>query len=213
MVLPINGRGCRRCDRRTTTRIVHLQLSSLEGAMTGSKLLVRNTALNLAGQGVPLIAAVVSIPWLIHGLGTDRFGVLTLAWAAIGYFGLVDLGLGRALTHAVATRLGSNREEELVSIGWTALLLMFLFGVLGAAALAAATPWIVHDLLRIPGGLAQESVRSFYLLAASLPMVVSTAGLRGIIEAHQHFGLATMLRMPLAVFSYLGPLIVLPFTH
>lgn len=181
--------------------------------MTGSKLLVRNTALNLAGQGVPLIAAVISIPWLIHGLGTDRFGVLTLAWAAIGYFGLVDLGLGRALTHAVATRLGSDREEELVSIGWTALLLMFLLGVLGAAALAAATPWIVNDLLRIPSGLAQESVRSFYLLAASLPMVVSTAGLRGIIEAHQHFGLATMLRIPLAVFSYLGPLIVLPFTH
>ena len=89
--------------------------------MTGSKLLIRNTAFNLAGQGVPLIAALVAIPWLIHGLGADRFGVLTLAWAAIGYFSLVDLGLGRALTHAVATRLGSDREDELVSIGWTAL--------------------------------------------------------------------------------------------
>lgn len=180
--------------------------------MTGSKLLIRNTAFNLAGQGVPLIAALVAIPWLIHGLGADRFGVLTLAWAAIGYFSLVDLGLGRALTHAVATRLGSDREDELVSIGWTALLLMLLLGAVGAAALAAATPWIVNDALKIPRGLVAESSRSFYLLAASLPMVVSTAGFRGIIEAHQHFGLATVLRIPLAVFSYLGPLIVLPFT-
>jgi O-antigen/teichoic acid export membrane protein len=181
--------------------------------MTGSKLLIRNTAFNLAGQAVPLIAALVAIPWLIRGLGADRFGVLTLAWAAIGYFSLVDLGLGRALTHAVATRLGSDRQDELVSIGWTALLLMFLLGALGAAALAAATTWIVNDALKIPRALVAESSRSFYLLAASLPMVVSTAGFRGIMEAHQDFGLATMLRIPLAVLSYLGPLIVLPFTN
>jgi O-antigen/teichoic acid export membrane protein len=181
--------------------------------VTNSKLLARNTALNLAGQAVPLVAALVAIPWLIHGLGADRFGVLTLAWATIGYFGLVDLGLGRALTHAVATRLGSDREDELLIVAWTALALMFLLGAVGAVALAAVTPWLVTDLLKIPPGLVAESARSFYLLAFSLPIVVSTAGLRGIIEAHQHFGLATVLRIPLAVFSYVGPLAALPFTN
>jgi O-antigen/teichoic acid export membrane protein len=181
--------------------------------VTDSTLLARNTALNLAGQTVPLVAALVAIPWLIHGLGADRFGVLTLAWAAIGYFGLVDLGLGRALTHAVATRLGSEREDELVALGWTALALMLLLGAVGAAGLGAVTPWLVTDVLKIPSALAAESARSFYLLALSLPIVVSTAGLRGIIEAHQHFGLATTLRIPLAIFSYAGPLAALPFTH
>ena len=181
--------------------------------MTDSKLLARNSGLNLAGQAVPLVVALIAIPWLIRGLGADRFGVLTLVWATIGYFGLVDLGLGRALTHAVATRLGSEREGELVALGWTALALMFLLGALGAVVLAAATPWLVTDLLKIPAGLTAESARSFYLLALSLPMVVSTAGLRGIIEAHQHFGLATMLRIPLAIFSYAGPLAALPFTN
>jgi O-antigen/teichoic acid export membrane protein len=181
--------------------------------VTDSKVLARNTALNLAGQAVPLVAALVAIPWLIRGLGADRFGVLTLAWATIGYFSLVDLGLGRALIHAVATRLGSSREDELVALGWTALALMFLLGALGAVALAAATPWLVTDLLKIPPTLQAESARSFYLLALALPIVVSTAGLRGIIEAHQHFGLATALRIPLAILSYAGPLIVLPFTN
>jgi len=181
--------------------------------VTDSTLLARNTALNFAGQAVPLVAALVSIPWLIRGLGADRFGVLTLAWAAIGYFGLVDLGLGRALTHAVATRLGSNRESELVAVGWTALALMFLLGAVGGAVVAALTPWLVTDVLKIPASLVAESARSFTLLALSLPIVVSTAGLRGIIEAHQHFGLATTLRIPLAIFSYAGPLAALPFTH
>ena len=101
---------------------------------------------------------------------------VTLAWAAIGYFGIVDLGLGRALTHAVATRLGSDREDELIALGWTALALMFLLGTVGALVLAAVTPWMVNDLLKIPDALAGETARSFYLLAASLPIVVSTAG-------------------------------------
>src|SRR3954470_17700094 len=140
--------------------------------MTDSRLLARNTALNLAGQLAPLVAAMVSIPWLIRGLGTDRYGVLMLAWAAIGYFGFVDLGLGRALTHAVATRLGSEREEELDALGWTALMLMFGLGAVGALVLTVATPWIVSDLLDIPAALVEESTRSFYLLAACLPIVV-----------------------------------------
>src|ERR1035437_2787972 len=142
--------------------------------MTDSRMLARNTALNLAGQAVPIAVALVSIPWLIRGLGADRFGVLTLAWAAIGYFGLVDLGLGRALTHAVAIRLGSNREDELESVGWTGLVLMFVLGAAGGLMLAMATPWLVTSLLRIPPELRNEGAISFYLLAASLPLVVST---------------------------------------
>jgi O-antigen/teichoic acid export membrane protein len=181
--------------------------------MTNSKLLARNAALNFAGLVAPLIAALVAIPWLIRGLGADRFGVLTLAWAAVGYFGFVDLGLGRALTHAVATRLGSEREHELSAVGWTALTLMFLLGVIGGVALATGTPWFVKEVLRVPPALGPETVRSFYLLAAVLPIVVTTAGLRGIIEAHQHFGLATALRVPLSISSYVGPLLVLPITR
>ncbi|HXT16673.1 MAG TPA: flippase [Gemmatimonadaceae bacterium] len=180
--------------------------------MSDSRRLAHNTALNFAGQVAPMAAALVSTPLLIHGLGIDRFGVLTLAWVIVGYFGFVDLGLGRALTHAVASRLGSQQEEELETLGWTALMLMFALGTVGALVLTVATPALVGRVMHIPDALQPETTRAFYILAASLPIVVSTAGFRGIIEAHQHFGIATALRIPLAVFSYVAPLAVLPFT-
>ena len=181
--------------------------------MTSSRLLARNTLLSLVGQVVPMIAAVIAIPILIAHLGAPRFGVLTLAWAAIGYFGLFDLGLGRALTQAVAASLGTNgSEEELAEVTWTALWLMFALGVLGALLLAALTPWIVMHGLNIPLELMNESRIAFYFLAVSLPFVVTTAGLRGLIEAHQHFGLGTALRVPLALVTFIAPLLVLPFT-
>ena len=60
-----------------------------------------------------MAVAVVTIPALIGRLGTDRFGVLTLAWILLGYFSLFDLGLGRALTKMVAEQLGLGQERDI----------------------------------------------------------------------------------------------------
>lgn len=181
--------------------------------VTSSRLLARNTLLNLVGQVVPMAAAVVAIPILIAHLGAARFGVLTLAWAAIGYFGLFDLGLGRALTQAVAARLGeAHGADDLGEVTWTALWLMLVLGVVGAVVVSAGTPWIVERGLHVPPALQQESRSAFYLLAISLPFVVTSSGLRGLLEAHQHFGLGTALRIPIALVTFLGPLAVLPFS-
>jgi O-antigen/teichoic acid export membrane protein len=173
----------------------------------------RNTLLNLLGQVVPMIAAVIGIPVLLHHLGAARFGVLTLAWAAIGYFSLFDLGLGRALTQAVAVRLGAERDAgDLRTVAWTALWLMLALGIVGGVVLALASPWIINSGLNVPPALRAESLDSFYLLALSLPLVVTAAGLRGLMEAHQHFGTVVALRAPLALFTFIAPLAVLPFS-
>jgi hypothetical protein len=70
------------------------------------RLLARNVVWNLIGSGAPILVAVFCIPILAKGLGTDRFGVLVLVWALIGYASLFDLGLGRALRTTGALFLG-----------------------------------------------------------------------------------------------------------
>src|SRR5260221_6207177 len=103
------------------------------GHLTSGRLLARNTVWNLVGSGTPMVVAVFCIPILIKGLGTDRFGVLTLAWALIGYASLFDLGLGRGLTQLVARKLGAGEEREIPSLAWTSLLLMLALGIAGTA--------------------------------------------------------------------------------
>ena len=89
----------------------------LNGHLTSGRLLAKNTVWNLVGGGAPMIVAVFCIPILIRGLGTSRFGVLTLAWALIGYASLFDLGLGRALTQMVAKKLGAGEDREFPRAG------------------------------------------------------------------------------------------------
>lgn len=74
------------------------------------EILARNTLLNFVGQALPLVA-VVTIPFIVRGLGIERFGLLSLAWVVLGYFTIFDLGLGRATTKYVAEALGKGDEE------------------------------------------------------------------------------------------------------
>lgn len=175
--------------------------------------LARNTIWNLLGLGAPLLAAVFSIPVLIAALGTARFGILTLAWMVIGYFSLFDLGLGRALTKLVAEKHGAGQEEAIPPLVWAALSLMLVLGLTGTLAVILISPWLTQSALKIPHALQEETLRSFYLLALSIPVVISTSGLRGILEARQRFGMVTALRIPMGLLTFLGPLVALPFSH
>jgi O-antigen/teichoic acid export membrane protein len=181
--------------------------------VTSTRLLARNTVLNLAGQIIPLGVAVVAVPILIHALGTERFGILTLAWALIGYFALLDFGLGRALTQAASEAVGRGDSDQLKELGVLAIRSMILFGVAGGIVAAALTPWLANSLLKMDPVYRSEAAGAFYLLALSLPFVLGTIGFRALLEAHQHFGLATALRLPYSVFNFVGPLFVLPFSR
>ncbi len=186
---------------------------SAQNDLTGGRLLARNTILNLIGQAAPLLVALFAVPLLIDSLGVARFGVLTLAWIVIGYFSLFDLGLGQALTKLVAEKLGMGRERETFPIVWTALFLMLLLGLLGSATVSFLSPLLVWDVLKVPEALRFETLQVFYLLALSIPFVISSASLRGVLEAHQRFDLTTAIRLPMGVFTFLGPLLVLPFSR
>jgi O-antigen/teichoic acid export membrane protein len=188
-------------------------MSDKQANLIGGRRLARNVFWNLLGTGAPLLVAIVAIPMLIEGLGTARFGVLTLAWMVVGYFSLFDLGLGRALTKLVAEKLGKGQDDQIPALIWTAMSLMTVLGVLGAVVVAALSPWLVGSVLKIPAELQPETLMAFYLLAASVPIVIGTTGLRGILEAHQRFGLVNAVRIPLGVFTFLGPVAVLPFSN
>ncbi|MBI5870714.1 MAG: flippase [Actinobacteria bacterium] len=184
-----------------------------ESTLTSGRLLVKNTGWNLVGQSIPLLVGIITIPFLIRGLEIDRFGVLTLVWILIGYFSLFDFGLGRALTKLVAEKLGAGEEYEIPPLIWTGLSIMMVLGAVGALVLGLLSSVLVTDVLKVPEDLQSETIKAFYLLALSVPLVVGTAGLGGILEAHQRFDLLNAVRVPMGIFMYAGPLLVLPFTN
>jgi O-antigen/teichoic acid export membrane protein len=176
--------------------------------LTSARVLKRSLAWNTLGTLLPLVAAVLAVPWLISGLGTDRFGLLTIVWALVGYASLFDLGLGRALTLMVAERLGRGQPQDLHALLWTALAWLAGLGLGAAALLWALAPALVA-LLQTPPALAAEAVSAFRVLAFGLPLVFVSSGLTGLLMALQRFDVLTLVRLPLSLVTTLGPLLVL----
>ena len=155
-----------------------------------------------------MLVALFAIPILLDKLGTERFGILTIAWMIIGYFNLFDMGLGKAMTKLVADRLGAGHVFEIANVVWTALSLISVFSLVGALVVVKISPWLVSRVFNIPSSLQHETLNSFYLLAFTIPMVTITVGLRGVLEAFQRFYVLNLVRTSMGIYTFAGPLLV-----
>ena len=177
----------------------------------GDRAIVRDAALNAAGLGLPLLAAVVCIPPLIEGLGTARFGVLTLIWAISSYFGLFDLGLGRVLTQQVAVAVELREQHRIGRLVGTSMALLTMLGVVAGVILWLGAEPIATLLRGQPD--AGETTRAVTAMAVAMPAVIATSGLRGILEARRSFLAVNAIRLPFGLLTFVGPLAVVMLTE
>jgi O-antigen/teichoic acid export membrane protein len=169
---------------------------------------IPNAVWNIAGQVVPLVIGVLTLPALIRLVGLDRFGFISLVWVLVGYASVFDFGIGRALIRTVAAHLGRGSDVGARASAQAGLFFLGLFGLVIGSALALAGPWLVGSVMKVPLELQGEARVAIVLLGASLPWVMLTTGYAGILSAHQHFRELNLIRMVMGVASYAGPLLV-----
>jgi len=169
----------------------------------------RSILFSLAGAGAPAVLAVFAIPRIASALGTERFGILTLAWTVIGYANFLHLGLGRAVARDTAEAGGGG--EALRPTVWTAMLMTLMAGVAGGAALFLFAPALVA-MLDVPPALAAEATTAMRVLACAVPFTVSTPVLIGVLEARRRFDLVNGVVVPSALVTYLGPVVAVTLT-
>lgn len=179
-----------------------------EQRASGGRLL-SGTLWNAAGRGLPLLLALALTPVLVQQMGLDRWGLFTLALALVGVFGVFDLGVGAALTRALATRIGAGETAGAAELAGAAMTALALLST-GIAAIAfALVPLLVVRVLNTPPALQEEAITAFRLLCAAAPLVVVNAALWGALAAHQRFREANLVTIPVAILYYLGPVLVL----
>src|SRR6266568_127528 len=79
---------------------------------TSSRLLsdgARNAAAFVVSGG----AGIVLVPFLLHGLGTELYGIWIAACSAAALVGLADAGLGWSLTREIANAEASEAQDGL----------------------------------------------------------------------------------------------------
>lgn len=175
--------------------------------------IAKHSFLNLIGQILPMIVGLIAIPLLIKNIGLERFGILTIVWAVIGYFSLFDFGLSRVVTSKVASLRREKNTDQIPLIFWSSLRLILVFTAAGAGLLFSLSFFPNLFTGKASPEIVDEGLFCLKLMALTLPAITLTAGFKGLLEADHRFVELNKLQvfqgflnftLPLAV-SYIRP--------
>ena len=173
---------------------------------------VAHIAWNLAGLAVPLLIAVLAVPELLAIIGRERFGLLALTWGLIGYAGVLDLGIGRALTRIVSSMLGSDDHSAIPSALATATQLTMRISLVGASFICLAVTVGATHFLKVESVAGCELVGATIMFSLALPLQAIGATYKGINEAYLNFRAVSIIRILLGAATFGLPLGVALFT-
>ena len=177
-----------------------------------SNILFLNISWTAVSTLIPICIALFTIPTLINKLGTEKFGILSIVWIVIGYFSLFDFGLSRSLTKIIAEKINVSDQKEIKNIVITALTLMVILGITGGIFSFLINSWLVKNVLQISPILRDEVLNTFNILSLSIPIVIISTGLKGILEGYQEFKLSSLIKLFLGAGSFLTPFAIVSFT-
>ncbi len=183
------------------------------GVTPSAPSLLRSGVFSLATSAAPLVVALVAIPLLTRQLGTERLGLLALAWAWLGYAALLDFGLGRALTRMVAAvDAGETLDAPIGTFIATAHATLTIVGGIVGGIGAFVAPWYVTHVLHVSDAMRTDALVSAIIFALTVPAVTGASAPRAVLEARHQFRDVNLVRLPVSVGTFGVPLLLLPFT-
>lgn len=145
-----------------------------------------NYIVNLIGNALPLAVSLFVVPIYIHHIGADRYGIMSLVWILLGYFGFLDFGLSRASANALS-RIASADAAERVPVLITALYLNAALGVLAGLFMYAAGSLMSSHMSAMSGSLHDEFAAALPWMACMLPLSMIAGVGTGAIESREQF--------------------------
>ena len=167
----------------------------------------RNTLYNLGGTAISSILALVTVPLYLKLIGPERYGVLAIAWLILGYFGVFDLGLGKATAQRISVLRDSPAQDRAAAFS-TALVANLIVGMIGAILLWPAA-WVMfsHEM-RIAPALRQETLSAIPWLALCVPVATTLGVLSGALVARERFLQVNRLSVTTTSLFQILPLLV-----
>jgi O-antigen/teichoic acid export membrane protein len=167
----------------------------------------KDTGYNLAAAVAPALFMLVVIPFYIHLIGTERFGVLAICWTLISALQFASLGMGPALTYRLALVDGEQCDLR-SSLVWTALILALTASLAGAILVVSIGEIYFGYMFHETSVLEAEIRRALPLLAVLLPLAILIGVLNGALQGTRRFGALSAIGILNAALLAVMPLLV-----
>lgn len=146
-------------------------------------MIIKNTVLNAAGLVIPGLLFIPAAAYLARTLGVEQFGLLLLMYAMLGYSGIFDAGMTRAVIRKIAQSKTKDEDD-------------FIMGTaLGAVLVISAIPvflvlFFSDDIavwLKVSENYTADTVAGLKLLALVVPLFLITIVAFSYLEGKEEF--------------------------
>lgn len=149
--------------------------------------LARNTLFNLIGWILPVMLAFVSVPFILNGLGTERYGVFALVSIVAGYLGLLNGPLAFGNVRFMAEAYGRRDWLEFHKYVVAGLWMVGLLAGCGGIILFLSADFLAHSVFKIPDELEMTAATVFRIAAISFFLNGIAGALGGIPSAMRRY--------------------------
>jgi O-antigen/teichoic acid export membrane protein len=130
--------------------------------------------------------SLLTVPLYLARIGEARFGILSIIWLLLGYFGLFDLGLGMASAQQIAAREAEGKQAQ-VRIFWTALLTNLGLGVIGGLIAWPVAQYYFGHVMKVDEAFRSEILLAVPWLILAVPLATVTGVATGTLQGLHRF--------------------------
>lgn len=147
---------------------------------------VRNGLFNASGWFVTVLLSIISTPYFVSKLTLEGYGVYVLLTGLVGYYNLLDLGLGQAVVKFVAEYSAKGERTELNRSINAALTVQIILGLIGSVVgIVFADPFL--NLLNVPSALHQAGLTGLYACAGGFLVTMFTSTFSSVLNGLQRY--------------------------
>jgi O-antigen/teichoic acid export membrane protein len=152
------------------------------------RIIVTGVLSNFAGQGWLLLISFATTPYILNGLSLEVYGIYALAGVVMSYLGLLEFGMGTAVTRYASRHLADAAIEQEVAVFWAGFAWVTIGGFVAVLAVAAFAPWVAIAL-NVPPPLRITAIAVFRIATLSLCCTLNAAVTAGMLRAMGQFTL------------------------
>ncbi|WP_339026176.1 flippase [Leclercia pneumoniae] len=147
--------------------------------------LIRNSIWNIMGYAIPSVVAIPALGYLARALGTQQFGLFTLALAIVGYASIFDAGITRSVIREISFFRDDIVERK--KIVTTSFICMLFMGLFGFVILLILSPLSVEllNVKTVNGSIVENSV---IVVGLCIPVFLINQLFMGFMEGEEKFG-------------------------
>lgn len=172
--------------------------------LTPPRRIAGNMIFSGAGRAWSAVLLFITIPIVVHGIGTAAYGIFTLVSVVLGYVAFLDFGLTAAVVRSVSRHRASGDSQALERAVGTAFTLLIGLGLLGAILIFLVSPLATGSVLHVPLKLRGDATFALEIAGIGFGCNMVLVVFAGVVQGLQRLDIFASRSVIISTLSALG---------